>query len=149
MPGDAAGAGVHQARVEVATRGRGMHDITAQVQAIVRTSGITTGLCHLFIRHTSAALAITENADPRVHGDLERFMARLAPDGDPAWRHDDEGPDDMPAHIRSLLGDVSITVPVTDGRCALGTWQGLYVWEHRHHGHRREVVVTVQGIPRV
>lgn len=140
---------MHQARLELTTRGRGMHEITSQVQTIVRASGIASGLCHLFIRHTSAALAITENADPRVHEDLERFMARLAPDGDPAWRHDDEGPDDMPAHIRSLLGDVSLSVPVTDGRCALGTWQGLYVWEHRHHGHRREVVVTVQGIPRV
>ncbi len=136
---------VHQATLTRMTRGRGTTDITGEVQAIVRDSRILTGLCHVFIRHTSAGLVLTENADPRVREDLERFMARIAPDGDPLWRHDDEGPDDMPAHIRSVLGDAAISVPVSDGRCALGTWQGIYLWEHRQHGHRRELVVTVQG----
>ncbi|MGE3774787.1 MAG: secondary thiamine-phosphate synthase enzyme YjbQ [Gammaproteobacteria bacterium] len=139
---------VHQATLEITTRGRGTQDITREVQAVVRDSGIATGLCHVFLRHTSAGLVITENADPRVREDLERFMARIAPDGDPLWQHDDEGPDDMPAHVRSVVGDVALTVPVGDGRCALGTWQGVYLWEHRRHGHRREIVVTVQGIPR-
>lgn len=139
---------VHQASFAVTTRGRGTQDITREVQAVVRDSGIATGLCHVFLRHTSAGLVITENADPRVREDLERFMARIAPDGDPLWHHDDEGPDDMPAHIRSVVGDVALTVPVGEGRCALGTWQGLYLWEHRRRGHRRELVVTVQGIPR-
>ncbi len=139
---------VHQSLLAVTTRGRGTQEITREVQGVVRDSGIAIGLCHLFIRHTSAGLVITENADARVREDLERFMARIAPDGDPLWRHDDEGPDDMPAHIRSVIGDVALTVPVSDGRCALGTWQGVYVWEHRQRGHRREVVVTVQGTAR-
>ncbi len=142
------GLRVHQSLLAVTTRGRGTQEITREVQSVVRDSGIAIGLCHLFIRHTSAGLVITENADARVREDLERFMARIAPDGDPLWRHDDEGPDDMPAHIRSVIGDVALTVPVSDGRCALGTWQGVYVWEHRQRGHRREVVVTVQGTAR-
>jgi len=138
---------VHQAGFAIATRGRGTQDITREVQAVVDASGIATGLCHLFLRHTSAGLVITENADAQVREDLERFMARIAPDGDPLWRHEDEGPDDMPAHIRSVVGNVAVTVPVSGGRCALGTWQGIYLWEHRRHGHRREIVVTVQGLP--
>lgn len=132
-------------QLEVATRGRGIVDITAQVQAVVQRSAVRTGLCHLFIHHTSASLIVTENADPEVHRDLERFMARLVPDGDPLFKHDDEGPDDMPAHVRSVLTQTSLAVPVVDGRCDLGTWQGLYVWEHRHAPHRRRVTVTVVG----
>lgn len=147
MPTEPRGLVVHQATLAIATRGRGTQDITREVAAVVAASGVATGLCHLFIRHTSASLTITENADPAVREDLERFMARVAPDGDPRWRHDDEGPDDMPAHIRSVLSDVSLTVPVSGGRCALGSWQGIHVWEHRHRPHRREVVITVQGLP--
>lgn len=139
---------MHQARFAIVTRGRGTLDITRDVQAIVGDSAIAMGLCHLFLCHTSAGLVITENADERVRADLERFMARAVPDGDPLWQHDDEGPDDMPAHIRSVIGDIALTVPVTDGRCALGTWQGIYLWEHRRHGHQREIVVTVHGVPR-
>lgn len=132
-------------QLEVATRGRGIVDITAQVQMLVGRSGVKVGLCHLFIHHTSASLLITENADPEVHRDLERFMARLVPDGDPLFKHDDEGPDDMPAHVRAVLTQTSIAVPVQAGRCDLGTWQGIYVWEHRHAAHRRRLTITVLG----
>ena len=132
-------------QLEVATRGRGIVDITAQVHAVVQRSGVRAGLCHLFIHHTSASLLITENADPEVHRDLERFLVRLVPDGDPLFKHDDEGPDDMPAHVRSVLTQVDLAVPVRAGRCDLGTWQGIYVWEHRHAAHHRRVTVTVLG----
>ena len=132
-------------QLEVATRGRGIVDITAQVQMLVGRSGVKTGLCHLFIHHTSASLLITENADPEVHRDLERFMARLVPDGDPMFKHDEEGPDDMPSHVRAVLTQTSIAVPVLAGRCDLGTWQGIYVWEHRHAAHRRRLTITVLG----
>jgi secondary thiamine-phosphate synthase enzyme len=134
-----------QTQLEVATRGRGIVDITAQVQMLVGRSGVKVGLCHLFIHHTSASLLITENADPEVHRDLERFMARLVPDGDPLFKHDDEGPDDMPAHVRAVLTQTSLAVPVQAGRCDLGTWQGIYVWEHRHAAHRRRLTITVLG----
>jgi len=132
-------------QLEVATRGRGLVDITAQVQMLVGRSGVRAGLCHLFIHHTSASLLITENADPEVHRDLERFMARLVPDGDPLFKHDAEGPDDMPAHVRAILTQTSLAVPVQAGRCDLGTWQGIYVWEHRHAAHRRRLTITVLG----
>ena len=132
-------------QLEVETRGRGIVDITAQVQMLVGRSGVKMGLCHLFIHHTSASLLITENADPEVHRDLERFMARLVPDGDPMFKHDDEGPDDMPSHVRAVLTQTSIAVPVLAGRCDLGTWQGIYVWEHRHAAHRRRLTITVLG----
>ncbi len=132
-------------QLEVATRGRGIVDITAQVQAVVQRSGARAGLCHLFIHHTSASLIVTENADPEVHRDLERFLGRLVPDGDPLFKHDDEGPDDMPAHVRSVLTQVDLAIPIRDGRCDLGTWQGIYIWEHRHAAHRRRVSVTVVG----
>lgn len=127
----------------VSTRGRGLHDITPQLAAQVNTSGVTEGLCHVFIRHTSASLIITENADPDVHRDLEIFLADLVPDGDPRFIHRAEGPDDMPAHVRAALTQTHLAIPVIDGRLALGTWQGVYVWEHRTRGHRRRVVVTV------
>lgn len=134
---------MHRARIQVETAGRGFTEITDQVAEQVRSSGIGTGLCHLFIQHTSASLAITENADPDVLGDLETFMSELAPDGDPRYAHTAEGPDDMPAHVRNLLTQTSLTVPVEGGRLALGTWQGIFLWEHRHRPHRRKVVVTV------
>ena len=133
------------AQLEVETRGRGFVDITAQVQMLVGRSGVRVGLCHLFIHHTSASLLITENADPEVHRDLERFMARLVADGDPLFKHDAEGPDDMPAHVRSALTQTSLAVPVQSSRCDLGTWQGIYVWEHRHSAHRRRLTITVLG----
>ncbi len=134
---------MNRTALEVATPGRGLIDITAKVQAAVKSSGVDTGLCHLFIHHTSASLLITENASPEVHRDLERFFSRLIPDGDPLFKHDEEGPDDMPGHVRAALTDVSLTIPVTANRCDLGTWQGIYVYEHRHAPHRRRVTITV------
>jgi len=136
---------IQQSETVVRTRGRGTTDITGEVEAAVRDSGIDTGLCHVFIRHTSASLMLCENADPDVRHDLETFMQRIAPDGDPDFVHTAEGPDDMPAHVRSVLTSSELTIPVRDGRCALGTWQGVYLWEHRTAPHRRSVVVTVQG----
>lgn len=136
---------MHQDSFAITTRGRGSYDITDAVARVVAAAGVDTGLCHVFIHHTSASLMLCENADPGVRQDMEAFMARLVPDGDPAFVHDDEGPDDMPAHIRTLLTQTDLTLPVTNGRCALGTWQGIYLWEHRHHGHTRRVTVTVQG----
>jgi secondary thiamine-phosphate synthase enzyme len=131
--------------INIETRGRGTVDITRDIADCVRDAGITEGLCHVFVHHTSASLMLCENADPSVRRDLEAFMARLAPDGDPAYEHDAEGPDDMPAHIRSVLTQTGLSLPVTDGRPALGTWQGVYLWEHRTHPHRRRITVTVQG----
>ena len=136
---------IEQQTVAVPTEGRGTYDITHNVNAIVAAAGIQTGLCHLFIQHTSASLILCENADPTVRRDLEAFMARLVPDGDSIFFHTDEGDDDMPAHIRSILTQSALSIPVTHGRCALGTWQGIYLWEHRTHPHRRKVTVTVQG----
>jgi secondary thiamine-phosphate synthase enzyme len=129
----------------IATPGRGIHDITNKVQRIVEQSGIRVGLCNVFIHHTSASLLVTENADPEVHRDLERFIAKLVPDGDPIFRHVDEGDDDMPAHVRSVLTQTSLSFPVLAGAVPLGTWQGIYVWEHRHAAHGRRVTITVQG----
>ena len=134
---------IHQETIRQATRGRGTYDITRQVHQVVRNAAIETGLCHLFVQHTSASLIICENADPSVRGDLERFMARLVPDGDPIYDHTQEGPDDMPAHVRAILTKMEMTLPVSAGRCALGTWQGLYLYEHRTQPHERRVVVTV------
>jgi secondary thiamine-phosphate synthase enzyme len=138
---------IKQTTITIDTRGRGTWDITREVAEQVARAGIETGLCHVFIHHTSASLMLCENADPSVRRDLESFMARLAPDGDPAYEHDAEGPDDMPAHIRSVLTQTGLTLPVTQGRPGLGTWQGVYLWEHRTRGHRRRVTVTVQGEP--
>jgi secondary thiamine-phosphate synthase enzyme len=136
---------VLQVSFTVDTRGRGTYDITEQVQQIVSRSNASTGLCHVFIHHTSASLILCENADPMVREDLERFMSATVADGDPNFLHTSEGDDDMPAHVRTILTDSSLSIPVTNGRCAFGTWQGLYVWEHRTHGHRRRVTLTVQG----
>ena len=127
------------------TPGRGLVEITRTVAARVGESGLATGLATLFICHTSASLVIQENAAPEVRADLERAMARLAPDGDPIFRHRDEGPDDMPAHLRSALTATQLSIPLVDGRLALGTWQGIYLWEHRLRPHRREVVLHLIG----
>ena len=129
----------------VPTRGRGTYDITAEIAAVVAHAGCEVGLCHVFITHTSASLAITENADPAVLSDLERFMTDLVPDGDARFEHDAEGPDDMPAHVRSVLTQTALTVPVRNGQLQLGTWQGIYLWEHRRADHQRCVIVTVNG----
>ena len=136
---------IYQENIDISTLGRGTTDVSDQVRQLVRVSGIRTGICHVFIHHTSASLMICENADPSVRRDLERFMARIAPDGHPDYEHDAEGPDDMPAHIRAMLTGTDLTLPVTDGRLALGTWQGVYLWEHRHGPHRRRLTVTVLG----
>lgn len=135
----------HQTTLSFTTRGRSTLDITARVAEVVRAAGVTVGLCHVFVQHISCALMITENADPDVRRDLETIFGRLAPDGDPAYRHDLEGDDDMAAHGRSVLSDTGLTVPVGGGRLLLGTWQGIFLWEHRQGSHSRRVVVTVLG----
>ncbi len=135
----------YQTFLEYRTRGRGTSNITQDIRDAVTASGIESGLCHIFIHHTSASLILCENADPTVRTDLETFMVRLVPDGDPMFEHMDEGPDDMAAHVRSILTKMDLTIPVTNGRPALGIWQGVYLWEHRHHGHHRRVTVTVTG----
>ncbi|RJS94650.1 secondary thiamine-phosphate synthase enzyme YjbQ [Salinisphaera sp. Q1T1-3] len=125
------------------TAGRGTDDITRDVDAVVRESGIEAGLAHVFIQHTSASLMICENADPDVRGDVERWLSATVRDGDPMYAHDMEGPDDMSGHIRSILTSMDLTVPVSDGRLNLGTWQGIYLYEHRSAPHTRRVVITV------
>ena len=135
----------HQQELTVHTRGRGTYDLSERVQEAVHASGIRTGFCHLFIRHTSASLMLCENADPSVRDDLETFMQRQAPDGDPMFSHDAEGPDDMPAHVRTVLTHSDLNIPIRDGRCALGTWQGVFLWEHRLAPHERKVLVTLHG----
>jgi secondary thiamine-phosphate synthase enzyme len=127
------------------TRGRGLTDITDRISAWVSESKLRDGLLTLFIRHTSASLLIQENADPEVRSDLERFLARLVPDGDPLFEHTTEGPDDMPAHVRAALTQTQLSVPVTNGRLMLGTWQGIYLYEHRHGSHPRDVVLHLIG----
>ena len=136
---------VYQSSFTIATRGRGTYPIAPEVQQRLADSGIDTGIGLVFVHHTSASLILCENADPEVRTDLERFMGRLVPDGDPLFRHVDEGSDDMPAHVRSILTSNSLSVPVSGGRLDLGVWQGIYLWEHRHRGHRRTVIVTVTG----
>jgi secondary thiamine-phosphate synthase enzyme len=136
---------IDQSELRVSTKGRGTYDITGDVQRAVRDSGVTLGLCHVFICHTSASLMLCENADPSVMTDLETFMSRQVPDGDPIFTHTAEGPDDMPAHIRSILTQSDLNLPVRQGSCALGTWQGVFLWEHRQSPHTRRVVITVQG----
>ena len=127
------------------TRGRGLLEITRPVAEWAGASGLGTGLLTLFIRHTSASLVIQENADPDVRADLDRFFARLVPDGDALFRHRDEGPDDMPAHVRAALTATQLSIPLGHGRLALGTWQGIHLWEHRLRGHRREVALHLVG----
>lgn len=134
-----------QETLTVRTEGRGTYDLSEKVQSFVGDSGIRSGICHVFVRHTSASLMLCENADPAVMRDLETFFARTVPDGDPMFTHTAEGPDDMPAHVRSVLTQSDLNLPVTDGRCALGTWQGVYLYEHRHAPHTRQVVLTVNG----
>jgi len=136
---------IKQEILEVPTTGRGTYDLSDKVHAAVAASGIKSGMCHVFIKHTSASLMLCENADPAVMRDLEKFMQRQVPDGDPMFEHTDEGPDDMPAHVRSLLTQSDLNLPVMNGRCALGTWQGVYLWEHRFAPHTRTVLLTISG----
>ncbi|MEA3242604.1 MAG: secondary thiamine-phosphate synthase enzyme YjbQ [Pseudomonadota bacterium] len=136
---------VYQSSFKVATGGRGIYPIKRDVEERVKASGIHTGISLIFLHHTSASLILCENADPEVQVDLERFMARLVPDGDSIFRHVDEGPDDMPAHVRSILTSNSLSVPISSGRCDLGIWQGIYLWEHRRIPHQRRITVTVHG----
>lgn len=131
--------------LNIETKGRGTYDISNEIQKVIHENNIHTGLCHLFLQHTSASLILCENADATVRTDLENFMARIAPDGDPIYRHDMEGPDDMPAHIRTILTQNSLTIPISNGRCALGTWQGVYLWEHRTAAHKRQLIITLQN----
>jgi secondary thiamine-phosphate synthase enzyme len=135
----------HQQELTVETRGAGLYEFTREAARVVAASGIATGVAHLFCRHTSASLLIQENADPDVQRDLVAFFRRLVPDGDPLFIHSLEGPDDMPAHVKSALTASTLSVPVAGGRMALGTWQGLYVFEHRARPHSRKVVVHVIG----
>jgi secondary thiamine-phosphate synthase enzyme len=136
---------LHQETVRVATRGKGLSDITQKVAHFVSMSGVRTGLCTLFVRHTSCSLVIQENADPSVQRDLERWLDRIAPEDAKAYEHDTEGPDDMPAHLKSAVTRTSEAIPIADGVLVLGKWQAIYLWEHRIGGHRREIVVHVMG----
>jgi secondary thiamine-phosphate synthase enzyme len=136
---------IEQQMIMVQTQGRETINITREVEQVLRSSGVTQGLCHVFVHHTSASLIITENADSDVRRDLENYIAKLVVDGDPVYRHDQEGPDDMAAHIRSVLTQSEITIPVQAGRLALGTWQGLFLWEHRYQAHRRNLTITLTG----
>jgi len=137
----------HIEQLKVPTHGRGIYDITAEVQAAVQRADARVGLCTVFVHHTSASLIITENADPDVHRDLDAFLLRLVPDGDPLYVHTAEGPDDMAAHVRSVLTQTSLGIPIDAARCDLGTWQGIYLWEHRSASHSRRVTVHVSGAP--
>lgn len=134
-----------QRTIELSATRRGLHDITARVAALVAESGVRTGLCHLFLQHTSASLIIQENADPRVLADLDAWFSKVVPDGSPEWTHTDEGPDDMPSHVRAALTQPALAIPVSGGELLLGTWQAVYLFEHRHAPHRRRLVVTVHG----
>ncbi|MDX2254282.1 MAG: secondary thiamine-phosphate synthase enzyme YjbQ [Pseudanabaenaceae cyanobacterium bins.39] len=134
-----------QEAIALQTNGKKLHNITRQVESVLMRSGIKMGLCNIFLRHTSASLIIQENADPDVLADLETFFAKLIPEDPSQYRHTSEGADDMPSHIRSTLTKTSETIPITNGKLALGTWQGIFVWEHRNLGHTREVLVHITG----
>jgi secondary thiamine-phosphate synthase enzyme len=134
----------YQQLIRVKTNGKSLQKVTSQVASVVAESGIQTGICNLFLRHTSASLIIQENADPDVLKDLANFLAKLVPEGN-YYIHDTEGPDDMPAHIRTALTHTSEQIPIANGRLLLGIWQGIYIWEHRQHSHQRELVVHIMG----
>ncbi len=136
---------VVQRSYTIGTNGRGTQDITDKIQSVIASATITSGLAHIFVHHTSASLMLCENADPAVRRDMETFMAGIAPDGDSRYEHNSEGPDDMPAHIRSVLTTTGMSIPIIDGRCGLGIWQGVYLWEHRTQPHQRKITVTLHG----
>ncbi|MDH5472498.1 MAG: secondary thiamine-phosphate synthase enzyme YjbQ [Gammaproteobacteria bacterium] len=136
---------VFQQKIKISTLGRGTSNITRQVNELIQQSGITQGIVNIFVHHTSASLILCENADPTVRSDLEAFMEKITPDGDTLYRHIDEGPDDMSAHVRTVLTDSSLSIPLNHRQCLLGTWQGIYLWEHRTHPHNRSLTITVYG----
>ena len=136
---------VHQQQLRFSTNGRGTFNIGQQVDEVISQSGIQQGICQVFIHHTSASLILCENADPDVRTDLETFMKKLVPDGDSMFVHQDEGPDDMPAHVRTVLTQNALSFPINNGRDTLGVWQGIYLWEHRTNPHKRKITVTVMG----
>ncbi|MDH5711462.1 MAG: secondary thiamine-phosphate synthase enzyme YjbQ [Gammaproteobacteria bacterium] len=136
---------VHQQQLRFSTDGRGTYNITQQISDVISKSGVMTGICQVFIHHTSASLILCENADPTVRTDLDAFMKRLVPDGDSLFKHQDEGPDDMPAHIRTILTESSLSIPINKGKENLGIWQGIFLWEHRTSTYKRNVTVTVIG----
>ncbi|QMT59518.1 secondary thiamine-phosphate synthase enzyme YjbQ [Legionella sp. PC997] len=136
---------IEQFAITFHTSGRGTQDITADIATLLSKTPIQQGLCHLFLKHTSASLMLCENYDPQVRKDLEQFLVRLIPDGDPLFKHVIEGQDDMPAHIRTLLTQTSLTLPIQNGKLALGTWQGIYLYEHRYQAQERHLLSTVVG----
>ncbi len=136
---------VFQTQLRFSTTGRGTYNISQQIAEAITQSSIKTGIAHIFLQHTSASLVLCENADPAVRSDLEAFMARLVPDGDPLFKHQDEGPDDMPAHIRTILSGDSLSIPVRKGKSDLGLWQGIFLWEHRVDPYKRMVSLTILG----
>lgn len=136
---------INQQKLQFSTTGRGTYNITKQITAAINKSDIKNGLCNLFVQHTSASLILCENADPDVREDLDAYMAKLVKDGDPAYKHTDEGPDDMAAHIRTILTESSLTLPIKDGHCDLGIWQGIFLWEHRTHPYTRSIALTIMG----
>jgi secondary thiamine-phosphate synthase enzyme len=136
----------HKTTLQISTRGKGLHDITETIRAQLREWDVQEGMCFLFLPHTSASLVMSENWDPTARADLETFMERLVPEGETWYTHDQEGPDDATSHIRSMLTDTSLTIPVDDGSLSLGTWQGIYIFEHRAHSHERSVLMRVLGV---
>ena len=136
---------ITQSQIIIQTHGRNTYNITHEIEKTIQESDIETGLCHLFIHHTSASLIITENADPDVRYDLETLIQRIAPDGDPEYRHTLEGVDDMSGHMRSILTQTELTLPITKGRSGLGTWQGIFLWEHRTGSFKRKLTITITG----
>jgi secondary thiamine-phosphate synthase enzyme len=138
-------ASYFQHTLQFTTSGRATIEITRDIQSLVHSSGIGTGLCHVFVHHTSASLIICENADADVRTDLESFMQKIAPDGDPMFMHTCEGEDDMPAHVRSVITQTELTLPITQGELSLGVWQGVYLWEHRYQGYQRKIILTMHG----
>ena len=136
---------IFQQSFTIPTLGRSTSNIGNKIEALISQSNIQTGLVNIFVHHTSASLILCENADPTVRSDLEYFMGKISPDGDPMYQHRDEGPDDMSAHVRTVLTDSSLSIPINSGHTMLGTWQGIYLWEHRTHPHNRKITVTVYG----
>lgn len=136
---------IKQYKLNVATPRRGLINITEEIAAFVVKANIEIGLCHIFLHHTSASLTLCENADKLVQQDLESFMTRLIPDGDPLYQHTDEGPDDMPSHVRTVLTQSFLIIPISENKLALGRWQGIYLWEHRLRNHERTITITIQG----
>ena len=139
------GVALHQETIDFEPRKRGLHEITSRIARVVSASGVRVGLCNVFVCHTSASLTIQENADPSARRDIEAYFDRLVPENDPHYTHTAEGPDDMPSHIKSVLSETSLTIPISEARLGLGTWQGIYLWEHRNRATARRVIVTVHG----